>query len=153
MEPNVPHILQIGAYGAISLKSNSPFSLDGVLSMYMHGNNTAGTASMPFNLSSLELQFESSAPSSYTISRSYTLGQLAAKEGTIDGKGPVSRMVNIKNGGWEPFNIQMASFAPNGTASAQYDRITLGSCLQKFELCTGQKVPDIYLCLENVIMS
>lgn len=143
---------QIGAYGAISLKSAHPFALDGTLNMYLHSNNTSGTASLPFNLSSLELQFESSAPSSYTISRSYTLGQLAAQDGTIDGKDPVTRMYNIKKGGWEPFHIQMDGFAPNGTSDAKYDRITVGSCLQKFELCNGVKVPDIYLCLENVSM-
>lgn len=84
-------------YGALSLRSSVPFPMDGTLGFYLRGANlTAGglglaaasrgalplakegssslNATVPgLQLGDLELQFESSSPSTYTISRSATL--------------------------------------------------------------------------------
>ena len=83
-----------------SLKSNIPFSLDGLLGFYMRGTNltttargaasasgststsgsgsgsgsdVAGQQQQHPGLGDLEIQFESSSPSAYTISQSSTL--------------------------------------------------------------------------------
>ncbi|RMZ57044.1 hypothetical protein APUTEX25_002276 [Auxenochlorella protothecoides] len=143
----------LAPYGAVSLKSNIPFTLDGILGLYIHSTGGATTSSnTSFSLGDLELQFESSAPSSYTISRSYTLSELLNRQGWIDGKSPDTMLHNIESNGWESLKVQMGGFAPSGTDSAKYDRITLGSCLQRFDLCTGKTVPDIYLCLDKLVM-
>jgi hypothetical protein len=75
---------QVQPYGALSLKSSMPFTLDGTLGLYVRANNlsriAAGSAegskqpgSAGFDLGDLEVQFESSSPALYTITRSYTL--------------------------------------------------------------------------------
>lgn len=148
---------QLNAYGAVSLKSNTAFTLQGSMQMFVH-SSTSGSGvnagNNSFSLGDLELQFESSAPSSYTISRSYTLSELVNAQGWTNGKSPDTVLHNIETGGWEQVTIQMPQFAPNGTStSAQYDRITMGSCLQRYQLCSGKTLPEIYVCLDKMSMT
>ena len=84
-------LMQVQPYGALSLKSSVPFSLNGILGFYIKGGDGADSAvdnsssSAPgFDVGDLELQFESSSPSAYTISKSITL-RWALERGTCRG--------------------------------------------------------------------
>lgn len=65
-----PTVVQVQPYGALSLKSSMPFTLDGTLGMFIRG---ATSANLTQQLGDVELQFEASSPSAYTISKSSTL--------------------------------------------------------------------------------
>lgn len=62
--------IQLQPFGALSLRSPVPFSLSGVLGLYLRSSPGAGEA---YPVGALELQFESSTPTNYTVTPSRTL--------------------------------------------------------------------------------
>lgn len=144
-----------------------PFSLKGMLGLYMRatpagaltapsgegGNVTAAAGPAPDGgarngtVGDLELQFESSAPGAYTISRSQTVRQILGSDA-----GGRRKLAAMQRGEWVALNATMPDFIRNGSAAAQYDRVTLGSCLQNFELCTTKEMPDIAFCIDKLVM-
>ncbi|KDD75390.1 hypothetical protein H632_c707p2, partial [Helicosporidium sp. ATCC 50920] len=97
-------------------------------------------------LGDLELQFESNNPAQYTISKSMTLRQILGNNETAE-----DLLARAAAGEWISAKAAMKDFAPE-SAPVQYDRITLGWCLQNFEACAGGKRPSVYFCMDRLVM-
>lgn len=135
-----------------------PFALQGaVLALELAGNGSASTG-----LGALQLQFESSAPASYSLSRPFSLRQLlAAAAGGSSGNGstgPDAALAAIQGGQWWKLTAALDGFVPGGDGGSggawRADRITLGSCLQPGEegCDPGSAPPAVGLCLDRMVI-
>ncbi|KAI7846475.1 hypothetical protein COHA_000010 [Chlorella ohadii] len=140
--------LAIQPFGALSLRSSVPFSLDGALGFYIRGNGNSSAA----QLGSLEIQFESSSPRRYSITRSITLAEALAAQAVAEGA-PASTgdalLAGIAAGQWTPVKVPLAAFG-EGQPGFKADRWTLGSCLQRLEGCSSA-APAIDVCLDQIV--
>ncbi len=141
--------MSVQPFGALSLRSSMPFALEGgVLGFYLRGNTNgsdpAALASAASSLGALELQFESSQPSKYSITRSVTLGDLL---------GPAD-LAAAAAGGWVAVKAPLSAFAQQqaeGDAPFKADRLTVGLCLQRVEGCTAGG-PSLGVCLDKLVI-
>ncbi|PRW55888.1 hypothetical protein C2E21_5030 [Chlorella sorokiniana] len=139
--------LAIQPFGALSLRSSVPFSLEGALGFYIRGNGNSSAA----QLGSLEMQFESSSPSRYAITRSSTLAEALAAQAVAEGA-PASTadalLAGIAAGQWTPVKVPLAAF--EAQAGFKADRWTLGSCLQRLDGCSSA-APAAEVCLDQIV--
>lgn len=139
--------MSVQPFGALSLRSPMPFSLEGgVLGFYLRGdsNSSAAAVAAAASLGALELQFESSQPSRYSITRSVALGDLMSAED----------LAAAAAGGWTPVKAPLSAFAqpqPEGEAPFKADRLTLGLCLQRMDGCSAS-TPALGLCLDKLVI-
>lgn len=150
--------LQVQPYGALSLKSSVPFSLNGILGFYIKGGagadsaaDNSSSAALGFDVGDLELQFESSSPSAYTISKSITLREVLEGRAAVDGTDAEAELRSIERGEWNAIKVDMKKFTL-GNPGARYDRLTLGSCIQNLDSCTGEAPPELQICLDKMVM-
>lgn len=100
------------------------------------------------------LQFESSAPSRYSITRSLPLAELLAAQAAEGGSASADQLlVAMAAGQWTGVKVPLASFAPphQGTDAAVFraDRLTVGLCLQRLDGCSAA-TPAVEFCLQQV---
>ena len=98
----------------------------------------------------LPSQFESSAPSSYTITGSKTLRQLLEAQ-AASAKAPLAQ---IEGGNWTRLAVDMSTFGQPGSAGSFFkaDRITLGFCLQNLADCGQGGAPPLLFCIDRVVL-
>lgn len=110
----------------------------------------------------LELQFESTAGNTYVISRSVTVSELlnnstAALEAVADGTWTRASlaMASLDRAASDDGDDAAISAASTSDASpsyvaTNYDRITIGSCLQNFDRCVAHTMPDVTICVDQL---
>lgn len=95
------------------------------------------------------LQFESSSPSRYAITRSITLAEALAAQAVAEGRPATdanAQLAGIAAGQWTAVKVPLAAF--EGQPGFKADRWTLGSCLQRLEGCSSA-APALELCLDQ----
>lgn len=141
--------MSVQPFGALSLRSPMPFALEGgVMGFYLRGDSNAtdpaSAAAAAASLGALELQFESSQPSRYSITRSVVLEDLL---------GPAD-LAAAAAGGWVPVKAPLSAFAQqqaDGEAPFKADRLTVGLCLQRVEGCSAG-APPLGVCLDKLVI-
>lgn len=111
------------------------------------------------------LQFESSSPSRYAITRSVTLAEALAAQAAAGGPAADEALAGIAAGTWTAVKLPLADFArPDGAlaggsggsgavaaGSFRADRLTIGLCLQRLDGC-GQDTPSLSFCLDKLVI-
>lgn len=144
-------------FGALSLKSPVPFSVDGsALGFYIRGSADTSAAALgslemqvggwrrteggtgPSNVGHqvcfIAVQLESATPSRYAVTPALSLSLLLQAQAAADGGSGEQLLADVAGGAWVPVKIPLSQFLPTSAqqrgGSFKADRITLGSCLQ-----------------------
>ncbi|KAL4457715.1 hypothetical protein ABPG75_012580 [Micractinium tetrahymenae] len=142
--------MSVQPFGALSLRSPMPFALEGgVLGFYLRANSNStatadAAAGAAASLGALELQFESSQPSRYSITHSVSLGDLLSP----------ADLVAAAAGEWVAVKAPLSAFAQQqaeGDAPFKADRLTVGLCLQRMDGCSAG-MPALDVCLDKLVI-
>jgi hypothetical protein len=142
----------VHTFGALSLRTTQPFSVDGaMLGMHVRGNmSTPGSAAArQEQLAGLEVQLEAGQGGEYRVSRSATLRELLAQQAAEDGSGAATQLQVIAAGQWVPLRMRLADVAGDG-GGQRYNRITMGKCLQNMDGCEGDD--HVGICLDHLVI-
>jgi hypothetical protein len=70
----------------------------------------------------------------------------------VDGSDAEAVLRSIERGEWNAIKVDMKRFTL-GNPGARYDRLTLGSCIQNLDSCSGEPPPGLQICLDKMVSS